>query len=142
MLVPYALWNRTEELKFLPSNPDHVSCSISDIQRNNRMDGDSLIVKALNISDLCDKYSIAHEQIDILKLDIEGAEIEVLHSMLDKNIKPIQILVEYDELMFPSRKNYSRVQGAHDRLIQSGYECVFSDGVSCFSYILDSLRHD
>ena len=31
--------------------------------------------KRLNISDLCDKYSIAHEQIDILKLDIEGAEI-------------------------------------------------------------------
>ena len=38
---------------------------------------------------------LLHEKIDLLKLDIEGAEYGVLRDMLDIGILPTQILVEF-----------------------------------------------
>lgn len=135
-LVPVALWEQTTELEFyLPTNPDHISCSISDIQHNNTKMGNSIKVQGMTLSEICRIHEIDPQGIDILKLDIEGAEIEVLNNVLDGDIRPTQILVEYDELMFPSIRNYRRVQNIHDKLLSNGYSCYHSDGVSCFSYI-------
>ena len=36
------------------------------------------------------------QNIDILKLDIEGSEVNVLNSMFDDNIYPNQLLIEFD----------------------------------------------
>ena len=139
-LCPIAMWNLNTELQFfLPIDPTHVSCSISDIQNSNKKVGESLTVRSMRLIDICNKYQIDKDCIDILKLDIEGAEVEVLEDMLASNIKPKQILVEYDELMFPSRRNYDRVQAAHARLIDNGYTCYYTDSVSCFSYIISDL---
>ena len=38
---------------------------------------------------------LSHEKIDLLKLDIEGAEYRVLRDMLDMGVLPTQILVEF-----------------------------------------------
>ena len=38
---------------------------------------------------------LAHEAIDILKMDIEGAEYRVIDDMLRAGIHPTQILVEF-----------------------------------------------
>ena len=38
---------------------------------------------------------LSHEKIDLLKLDIEGAEYGVLRDMLDMGVLPTQILVEF-----------------------------------------------
>ena len=38
---------------------------------------------------------LGHETIDVLKLDIEGAEYEVLESLIDDAIRPRQFLVEF-----------------------------------------------
>ena len=38
---------------------------------------------------------LSHEKIDLLKLDIEGAEYSVLRDMLDMGVLPTQILVEF-----------------------------------------------
>jgi hypothetical protein len=40
-----------------------------------------------------------HTHIDLLKLDIEGAEINVINKMLDDKIYPKYILVEFDLLL-------------------------------------------
>jgi hypothetical protein len=37
-----------------------------------------------------------HKKIDLLKIDIEGAEIEVLNKMFDDKIHPRYVLVEFD----------------------------------------------
>jgi hypothetical protein len=39
-----------------------------------------------------------------VKLDIEGAEIEVIKDMMEKNIFPSQLLIEYDGTKFPLAK--------------------------------------
>ena len=38
---------------------------------------------------------LGHTQIDLLKIDIEGAEYEVLEGLLESPIKPGQLLVEF-----------------------------------------------
>jgi len=40
-----------------------------------------------------------HTHIDLLKLDIEGAEIETVNQMLDDKIYPTYILIEFDLLL-------------------------------------------
>ena len=37
-----------------------------------------------------------HEKIDLLKLDIEGAEVAVLTQMLDNKIYPKYLCIEFD----------------------------------------------
>ena len=39
--------------------------------------------------------TLGHERIDLLKMDIEGAEYEVLDGMLDSALRPRQLLVEF-----------------------------------------------
>lgn len=40
-----------------------------------------------------------HTKIDLLKLDIEGAEIVVLNHMLDQKIYPTYLCIEFDLLL-------------------------------------------
>ena len=39
--------------------------------------------------------ALNHDHIDILKMDIEGAEYEVIDDMIESGIKPRQLLVEF-----------------------------------------------
>lgn len=38
---------------------------------------------------------LGHERIDVLKMDIEGAEYDVLDNLLKSGVKPLQLLVEF-----------------------------------------------
>ncbi len=40
-------------------------------------------------------HDLQHDQIDLLKMDIEGAEYDVLDDMMQSDIKPRQLLVEF-----------------------------------------------
>lgn len=72
--------------------------------------------------------------IELIKLDIEGAEIEVLLQMLEEDFYPKQILVEFDELHNPSDRAFKRVDQAHGMLLANGYELIYTDGVADFLY--------
>jgi hypothetical protein len=72
--------------------------------------------------------------IPLLKLDIEGAEIEVILDMLAKRIFPSQILVEYDEMSVPSKRSRDRIQSAHEALLHNGYHLNNFDYPSNFLY--------
>lgn len=39
--------------------------------------------------------SLGHERVDILKMDIEGAEYAVLESLLESSLRPTQLLLEF-----------------------------------------------
>jgi len=60
-------------------------------QEERRKDGVS--VDALTIESMAKK--LGHQKIDILKIDIEGAEYEVLDSMLSSALRPKLLLVEF-----------------------------------------------
>ena len=71
-----------------------------------------------------------------MKLDIEGAEIEVLTDCMNQGIKPQQILVEFDELNMPSRQGFERVTMIDQLLRENGYQLLRTDGQSDFLYHL------
>jgi hypothetical protein len=54
---------------------------------------DPIEVPAFSLSSITTKLD--HDQIDLLKIDIEGAEYEVLDALLASDIKPTQLLVEF-----------------------------------------------
>lgn len=54
---------------------------------------DAIVVPAFCLTSILGE--LGHDRIDLLKMDIEGAEYEVLDSMLESGVKPAQLLVEF-----------------------------------------------
>ena len=59
------------------------------------------IIKTKSIKQIMNKNN--HNKIDLLKLDIEGAEIKVLEQMLIDKIYPTYLCIEFD--LFFKRKD-------------------------------------
>ena len=62
---------------------------------------------------------LGHERIDLLKLDIEGAEHEVVRSMLEHGIRPTVVCMEIDQPVKPLAflRTVRRVRGAGYALV-------------------------
>ena len=60
----------------------------------------------------------------MIKLDIEGSEIEVLDLMIDKKILPNQILVEFDELNKINEIALKRFSDINQKLLLKEYELI------------------
>lgn len=89
-LAPYAVWTEDTELEFFPpADRTHVSHSILNRQQTSA----PLTVPARTLDSIAAEFD--HDKIDLLKLDIEGAEYAVLHHA-DLRSLGVQVLcVEY-----------------------------------------------
>jgi FkbM family methyltransferase len=125
VLHPWALGVREGTLElWLPDNPDHVSASL---------------VSAANRSKLCFQAEcrslagimkeLGHESIDVLKMDIEGAEYDVLQSLAQQNLFPKvnQLLVEFHHRM--EGFNRSQTLQALQTLRQCGFRIAWVSDV-------------
>lgn len=136
ILVEKALWNKNERLKFFsPPNPEHVSHSIINLQNQYNQNTNFIEVDAFTIDKLLDEVSLNKNDIPLIKLDIEGAEIEFLIDCFNKGFKPRQILVEFDELNFPSKRSFERVTNINQILINNNYQLLKTNGQSDFLYL-------
>src|SRR5262249_717350 len=114
--VPVGLWSSDTEQQFhAPANPEHVSHSITD-----RHSESSFTAQCRSVPSLM--HELGHERLDILKLDIEGAEYEVLTSVLDADVRVKLILVEFHRVG-PLARTISMI----DRVRSAGYEPVSRD---------------
>lgn len=94
------LWNEEKELKFYkPVNPKYISHSLIEGMTSTNYD----LVNVNSIKNLMEKNN--HTKIDLLKLDIEGAEIETVNQMLDDKIYPSYLLIEFDLFLKKKDKN-------------------------------------
>ena len=74
---PLGLWNQKDTLKFyVPQNESHVSHSLVNLQKTE----DYLEVEVERLRVLMERCG--HSQLTLLKIDIEGAEYEVLKTIL------------------------------------------------------------
>jgi FkbM family methyltransferase len=127
---PVGIWERDEQLRFYaPSNPDHVSHSVMNLQQT-----DSFFeAPCRSLPSLMNELS--HARIDLLKLDIEGAEQRVLAAMLTAGITVKVLCVEFDEATLewtPERKQ--RVAATADALANRGYVLVAQEGRSNYTF--------
>jgi FkbM family methyltransferase len=135
ILIKEALWDKKTDIEFYkPKIESHVSHSITNWQHDYSSDTDYIEVQANTITSVINKQNIDRSEIPLIKLDIEGAEIEVISQMMDEGFKPKQILVEFDELHSPSKKALRRVDKTHELLLDNGYEIQYSDGMADFLY--------
>jgi FkbM family methyltransferase len=122
-LVKKALFNFNGHLKlYPPKNPSHVSFSVRKNIIDFRKKKDFIYVEALTLQTLVSDLEFNSEF--ILKLDIEGAEIAVMKSMIENGIKPRQVLIEYENLRLWSLHKVLEVFRLHKRLKVYGYEMV------------------
>lgn len=80
-------------------------------------------VSTIKISDIFEKYNV--EKIDLLKVDIEGAEWELLESLDELLLNKInQISVEFHDFIDPTKKNSTKE--VVKRLKSFGYKTIIS----------------
>ncbi len=78
---------------------------------------DVIEVPAYSLATITEK--LGHDRIDLLKMDIEGAEYEVLEGLLDSPVLPTQLLVEFHHRFVAD--GLQRTYDVIDRLRKAGY---------------------
>lgn len=136
VLIEKALWTHVEPVRFYqPSNPEHVSHSIANLY--NTAEGSYIEVPSTTLPAIVSDFGLS--RIAILKIDIEGVEIEVLTDMLARGIQPDQILTEFDEIVLPSPAIKRKYEACDRMLRDAGYVCVACKGEVNFSYAKNHL---
>jgi FkbM family methyltransferase len=120
------LWDQDTTLKFyVPKNPEHVSLSAVNLQ--NTQDFTELKVRRLN-GIMKDN---GHKSINLLKIDIEGAEYKVINSIVEDKLDVNILLVEFDELCHRIDNNYvCRIRNTVNLLNKSKYILIHVDGAN------------
>jgi len=134
--MPLALWNQTGKVKFYPplNATRDSSGSLNAIQTHYKIRTPPILVDCITIGEIVRIHKLTH--IDLLKLDIEGAVLEVLQSMFEERIFPKQIVVEFDEMHFPSVKSKFRSRLLFRLIKNNGYTLINID--SCdFTFLLE-----
>ena len=93
---PYGAWSESKMIRFYaPSNLDHVSHSVVNLQNTSEY----FEAKVLSPNDVI--AQIQGDSIQFLKLNIEGAEYEVIRSWFEAGQRPKVICINFDELHSP-----------------------------------------
>jgi FkbM family methyltransferase len=113
---PYGIAGESGVVEFfLPKNSEHVSGSIIHTTNVNKLE--SIKVEMKSIQDIL--RQLKHQRIDVVKMDIEGAEYEVLPKILESEILIDQILVEFHHRMIPN--GASLTKNAIESMRKHGY---------------------
>lgn len=117
-LAPYAVWNEDGTVAFYPPrNPEHVSFSATNRQGTSA----PTRVPARTITSIAAEFR--HDRVDLLKLDIEGAEYGVLADV-DLRALGVRILcVEYHD-----DHGWPRMLGAVRSVEKQGYRVAAISG--------------
>tara|TARA_B110000967_G_scaffold153911_1_gene158480 strand:- start:7069 stop:7758 length:690 start_codon:yes stop_codon:yes gene_type:complete len=123
--VNIGLWEKKEELKFYRQcNENYVSQSLVENMFGQNYD----IVPVDSIKNIM--YQQGHSHIDLLKLDIEGAEIETVNQMLDDTIYPTYVLIEFDLLLKNKDPGNTTKQLVERMITREGYKMLKNDNLN------------
>jgi FkbM family methyltransferase len=137
LLLEYAISNVNETLRFFaPRDPRHVSYSLKEGNWQHTNRDDFLYVPARTASSILSECKLPIPS--LIKLDIEGSELDVVENLLDTGILPKQLLIEFDILREPKRSNRQRFRATMLRLESFGYSAIYFDKRTCITFVRDS----
>ena len=121
--VAAALWNADGTLRlYAPQDPSHVSHSALNLQHTAQF----IEVPSRRVASLLAERGL--RDLAVFKLDIEGAEYAVLDDLVAGDVRPAQVLVEFDELHSPlSPLALDRVARRIRALRAAGYALVAAE---------------
>ena len=115
---------------YLPKNQNQVSGSLLSIKTVDRKHSISLEFQTLKQVMKVNN----HKYLDLLKMDIEGAEYDVLNDIINQSIQIDQIVVEFHPHLIKNGKK--KTQNIIERLNQNGYKCFgISNSFLEFSFL-------
>lgn len=128
------IWDRNGTAKFFaPRDSHHVSYSITNLQGT-----DSYIeVPTRRLREVLRENG--HPRLTLLKLDIEGAESTVIRTILEDAIPIDILLIEFDELGFPTAERIAQIKDNIRTLFSHGYG-LFNISRSNFTFVLDGKQ--
>ena len=135
LLINKAIYKTNgEEINFYrPPDKNHVSHSLNDWQNNYKKTGEHIIVETITLEKIMEENSL--KNLNLLKLDIEGAEIEVIKSTIGSKIFPNQICVEFDELHKFNNTSKNRFLEIYNLLKENSYDLIKTDEHPNFLFI-------
>lgn len=118
--LPYGVYNENTTLKFYrPADSSHVSHSIDNLHQTEAYFSAPCKTLATAMDEL------KHDRIDLLKLDIEGAEGSVLENLIETDIRPTILCIEFDEAL--QQGEFVRAYRHARSLVRCGYVIVAED---------------
>lgn len=118
------VWDRADTMRFYePTRDNYPSHSVAMFQESGRY----IELPVDRLSSLM--ASQGDSRIDLLKLEIEGAEYRVLETIVEDRLDVRAIAVEYDEVYHVkgrSRAHLFRIRASTQRLLDAGYRLVHS----------------
>jgi FkbM family methyltransferase len=129
---PIGIAASSGEIEFtLPDNRNHVSGSIHNVLGSK---GQKIKVPVKDLESIM--QNLSHTYIDILKMDIEGAEYDVIDFIINKKIPVKQLLVEFHH-RFP-KIGIAKSKRAIKKLTLAGYKIFhISESGEEYSFIKD-----
>jgi len=90
---PWGVWSSDQQMQFYaPKNPAHVSHSLLNMQHTT----DYFVADCRRPKSIMN--TLGHSCVELLKLNIEGAEYEVMRALFEDQIRPSIICINFDEL--------------------------------------------
>jgi len=124
--VPRALSAASGEGKFYtPVDPRHVSHSLTNWQRGFTKEGEFLKVRTTSVKQVAEEFGV--KTFPLIKLDIEGSELEIISDVIAVMNDESQLLVEFDGLLRKTHRDVRRAEDAVAELAQSGFYPVWGD---------------
>jgi len=115
---PCAISGKDKNLYLYPRITVHgeTTTTMYTVHKQEEQRNDGITVEGLTLKSITRKLN--HNHIDVLKIDIEGAEYEVLQNMLDTNLRPKIILIEF----------HHRFKGLHKSQTVDAISSLRNDG--------------
>ena len=120
--IPVGLWDEKKTLKFYDPERENYSSHSAILFTESKNFIEAPVDRLSNLM-----KALHHEHIDLLKIEIEGAEYKVIDTIIEDKINVKAILVEFDEIYNTKDKSFHfRIKRSCDKLRKAGYVLAHS----------------
>jgi len=120
--IAIGLWDKKDILKFYDPERENYSSHSAYLFKDSKSFIEAPVDRLSNLM-----KQLGHSHIDLLKIEIEGAEYKVIDTIVEDQLDIKAILVEFDEIYNTNDKGFHfRIKNSCDKLRKAGYVLVHS----------------